>query len=130
MKIFFDTNVIISSFLTQGISYEVIMDAVIHHQVYYSEFLVKEVEKVLKDKFCFSSEFVQEIKNFLKKSFIKGKTSKSILHITSDNIDNQLLSDALNSQVDLFITGDKELLKIKKIHQIKIISSSQYWFLS
>ncbi|MCS7151532.1 MAG: PIN domain-containing protein [Endomicrobia bacterium] len=58
MKFYFDTNVIIAAFLTKGICFDMLVDAVLCHQGYFSEVLIKEVKKVLQKK-KFSQKSIQ-----------------------------------------------------------------------
>lgn len=130
MKIYFDTNVIISAFLTMGSSFDVIADAVEQHRVYYTDFLIEEIERILMDEFRFSKANTKEKLDFIKKYFIEGETAKEFIRICKDESDNHILSDALFNRVDLFISGDSELLKIKQYKNMQIISPGEYWLIS
>ena len=129
MKIYFDTNVIISAFLTMGSSFEVIIDAVEQHEVYYTDFLIYEIERILAEKFHFSKPSVKEKTDFIRRHFIKGETAKVVISLAKDKNDNTILSDALCNNVDLFITGDKELLEIKQHKSLRIITPAEYWII-
>ena len=45
----------------------------------------------------------------------------------NDNDDIFILSTALNGKAELFVTGDKELLELKKIQSMRIISPRKFW---
>ncbi|PIU51132.1 hypothetical protein COS91_06125 [Candidatus Desantisbacteria bacterium CG07_land_8_20_14_0_80_39_15] len=51
MKILFDTNVLVAGFLNRGVCREVISIASIVHQIYYTDFIITELQNVLKNKF-------------------------------------------------------------------------------
>ena len=127
MKILFDTNVIISGFVSQGYSFDVIKDTANKHEVYYTEYLLKETQKNLSTKFPLSHEAVNSIINTVKKQFIEGKTANTIKKISRDSKDDQILADAVTNDIDIIITGDKDLLELKNYKGIKIIMPKDYW---
>jgi len=127
LKILFDANVIISGFVSQGYSFDVIKDAVNKHEVYCTKYLLKETQKNLSTKFPLSHEAMNSIINTVKKQFIEGKTANTIEKISRDPKDDQILADAVINDIDIIITGDKDLLVFKKYKGIKIISPQDYW---
>ena len=127
MKIFFDANVIISGFVSQGYSFDVIKDAVNKHEVYSTEYLLKETQKNLSTKFPLSHEAINSIINTVKKQFIEGKTANSVEKISRDPEDDQVLADAVTNEIDIIITGDKDLLVLKTYKGIRIIHPNKYW---
>ncbi len=129
MKLFFDTNVIISGSITRGYSFEVIKDAIYKHEVYYTEYLLKEIKEVLLSKYSFSDSIRQATLSIMKKYFIKGKTAGIVKKICRDSDDNQILADALANGIEFLITGDKDLLVLKEYQGMKIILPKQYWSL-
>ena len=127
MRVLFDANVIISGFVTRGYSFDVIKDAVYKHEVYYTEYLLKEIQRVLPNKFPLSGGVIHFAVFVIKKYFTKGKTAGTIEKICRDPNDNQILADALMNSIEVIITGDKDLLDLKNYTGIKIISPKEYW---
>lgn len=127
MRILFDANVIISAFVSQGYSFEVIKDAANKHEVYCTEYLLKETQKNLSTKFPLSGETINSIINTVKKQFIEGKTANTVEKISRDPKDDQILADAVTNDIDIIITGDKDLLELKNYKGIKIIMPKDYW---
>ena len=129
MKIFFDTNVLISAFVARGYSYDVVKDAGHKHDLYCSKHIVEEIERVLPDKFHLSSTVTHAALALIKRYFIHGKSANRVEKACRDSADNQLLADAALVGVDLIITGDKDLLVLKEYQGIKIIAPREYWHL-
>lgn len=127
MKILFDANVIISGFVSQGYSFDVIKDAANKHEVYCTEYLIKETQKNLSTKFPLSYEAVKAIISTVKKQFSEGKTANTVEKISRDPKDDQTLADAVTNAIDIIITGDKDLLELKNYKGIKIIMPKDYW---
>lgn len=127
MRIFFDTNVLVSGFVSRGLSFDVIKDAIYRHEVYCSEAILKEARRVLSTQFSLSNEAVRLAMDTLAKHFTRGVTAESLETVAPDPADNQILADALANECDLLVTGDKELLALKRHHRLRIISPVEYW---
>ena len=127
MRIFFDTNVLVSAFVSRGLSFDVVKDAIYRHDVYSSEALLKEFRKVLSAKFHLSEEALRFAADTLAKYFIKGMTAPAVEAACRDPADNRILADALANECDLLVTGDKELLALKHHRRLRILSPGDYW---
>lgn len=127
MKILLDTNVLIAGFTGRGSCHELIIDATGTYDIYYTDYIIDEFQKVLKKKFDFQEKLVQEFINLIKGAFKKGKTATQIPPVCRDADDNQILADALVNNIDVIITGDSDLLEMKNYQGIKIISPTGYW---
>ena len=128
MKIFLDTSVIISAFITHGYAAELLEYCLINHKIYTSDFIIEEVNKNLKTKFEYSDEEIGEVINFIKSNFINvGKHKKFKGIITRDVDDDNVLAAAAFEKVDCLVTGDKDLLIIKNYKNISILSPGDFW---
>jgi len=127
MRILFDTNVLVSAFMHGGASYDVIEQAIHGNEVFYTDFIIGEFRKVFTKKFHYSEAFTDEYIKFMRKFFLKGNTAEEKEDICRDPDDNQVLADALISKIDAIITGDKDLLVLKKYKGIRIILPKKYW---
>lgn len=127
MKILFDTNVLISGFISRGYSFDVIKDAIFRHEVYYTKYLLTEVQRILSTKFPLSDETVDFIIYTIKRHFTKGRSADTVEKICRDPDDNQVLADIIKNDIDIIVTGDKDILELKAYQGIKIISPKEYW---
>jgi uncharacterized protein len=128
MKIFLDTNVVISAFITHGYAAELMEYCLTNHKIYTSDFIIGEVEKNLKNSFGYNEIEVNEVINFMKSNFINvGKYKKLSKPVSRDIDDDNVLAAALFEKVDCIITGDKDLLTIGNYKKIKILSPRNFW---
>ncbi len=128
MKIFLDTNVIVSSFITHGFTAELMEYCLINHKIYTSDFIIEEVEKNLKNSFGYNDAEVNEVINFMKSNFINvEKYEKLNKEVSRDKDDDNVLAAALSEKVDCIVTGDKDLLTIENYKRIKILSPRNFW---
>ncbi len=91
MKIILDTNVILSSFITTGLSSRVLDICIDQHHLYISEFIIDEVTEKLKNKFKIPQKALKRIKNFLNNNFIFINPLNELPSICKDKDDNNIL---------------------------------------
>ncbi len=116
MKIVFDTNVLISGFLTtSGISQSVFSIGIRRHVVICSEFILEELEEKLMKKLEAPKESVEQLIIFLRKRAVVLSVPHDNEIKFSDANDIPVLSLVKVSKANYFITGDRKLLEIKKM---------------
>lgn len=127
MKIIFDTNVILSAFLTQGMSWRVFEKCLDEHEVFISDWIIKEVREKLTKKFKVPKEEVDKALKFIKSNFFvvvpKGNKPKK----SRDEDDNNLLLLADFISAKALITGDKDLLTLKKYKKTTILNPTKFY---
>jgi putative PIN family toxin of toxin-antitoxin system len=127
MRIFLDTNVLVSAVATRGLCADALREILIYHQLIISSSLIKELEGALYKKLGVPENLTSELVELLKKESVFS-TSSSLPGIEiKDKDDLTILSCALNGKADLFITGDKELLGLKRIGDMEILSPRAFW---
>ena|SRR3989338_9265543 len=127
MRVVLDTNVLIAAFATQGICHLILESILTHHEFILSPGILKEIESVLKRKINIPHAKRQEIIKFLKDQSIllEDKTISALSCRDPDDI--KVLALAIQGKVDFLITGDDDLLILKKVRQVPIISPREFW---
>lgn len=128
MRIVLDTNVYISGILFGGNS-RAILELIIEGKLdlFISEAIIKEINDVLlRLKFNFSQEVVRNIINEI--NLISELVNPKVKHdiIERDVDDNIIIDCAVESNSRFIITGDKDLLEIKKFKEIWIINPGDF----
>jgi putative PIN family toxin of toxin-antitoxin system len=126
MKIVFDTNVILSAFLTQGLSARVLDICIGLHKLYISPWIINEVNEVLRSKFTLQEKQLVRVNKFIKDEFHFINPSGAAPLICRDPDDNNILHIAEFIKADILITGDKDLLSLKEYLNTKIINPRQF----
>ena len=127
MKVFLDTNVLVSATATRGLCADVLRAVLTSHQLVVSEPLFTELERVLLKKFGVPGNLVAELLEILKQdAHYSSPTSLPNIEIR-DKDDVTILSSAVNGEADIFVTGDEELLKLGKVEKLEIISPRIFW---
>jgi putative PIN family toxin of toxin-antitoxin system len=128
MKIFADTNVLVSAFTARGLCADLFEAILADHQLMTGEFVLQELERVLATKLNVPDNKVLEILQFLNKYHVEPIPEKPSEINVRDEDGRWVLESALRVKADLLVTGDKDLLVLsKKITQIKIISPRGFW---
>jgi putative PIN family toxin of toxin-antitoxin system len=128
IRIILDTNLWISFLLSQEFSK---LDKLLLNgktKLLFSEELIEEFLTVVKRpklKKYFAPSDVQKLLNTINEvaEFIDVKSNVSICR---DEKDNFLLSLAFDGKADFLITGDKDLLVLKKIEHTSIVTIQEY----
>lgn len=127
MKVFFDTNVLISAFIAHGASSEVFEYCLSSCRVFTTQFVLDETRKVLSPEFRFSPAVVEEICGFLSGNLELVEAEPLDEPICRDPDDEFILSGALSAAVDCLITGDEDLLVIEEYKGIRILKPGDFW---
>lgn len=127
MRVFLDTNVLISAVATRGLCADVLREVLIHHRLIISAPLLTELKRALRKKVGIPEELIAQLVDMLQQDSHLS-TSSSLADIdVQDKDDLIILSTALNAEANLFITGDKELLELKKVGEMQIVSPRKFW---
>jgi len=127
MRIFLDTNVIVSAVATRGLCADVMREVLVRHELVISEELLKEVEGVLRDKVGVPQGVIAEIIELLRDGAILAKSSPEADLPIRGPSDRALISAAVNRKTDFFVTGDRELLGLSVAGPLEIISPRGFW---
>lgn len=127
MKIFLDTNVLVSAVATRGLCADVARDVFISHQLVVSAPLLAELKNILLSKFEIPDTLINELIELLQRDALFSIPSAVSEFDIQDKDDVIILSSALNGNADLFITGDKELLELQKLKNMEIVSPRMFW---
>ena len=127
MKVVLDTNVIIASFATRGLCHSVFELCLDRFEIGISSFLIGEVESNLSKKLRLPHEIITEITEFLSENAWMIDIDDIPKDVCKDPDDAKILALAQKSDAAFLITGDKELLALKKFKSTKILSPRQFW---
>jgi hypothetical protein len=127
MKVVLGTNVIIASFATRGLCHAVFELRLDRYEIVISSFLIEEVETNLSKKLGLPFKLVKEITDFLSENAETIKIAAVPKNMCRDPADARVLALVQKSEAAFLISGDKELLAIKKFGSTRILSPRQFW---
>lgn len=127
MNIFFDTNVLISAFITHGSCADVFEFCLVNHHVCVSDFVIKEMKTTLTAKLGYSKRETDELLAFFKRHARIVSDSLPKEKISRDRSDDHILAAAAKSAAAFLVTGDADLLILRTFKQVSIISPKDFW---
>lgn len=128
MKIFADTNVLVSAFTARGLCADLLEVILADHQLMTGEVVLKELERVLTKKLKVPESKVSNVVKFLRKHHVEPTPDKPSIVKVRDEDDRWVLESAIRAKADILVTGDKDLLDIsKKVPRLRIISPKGFW---
>lgn len=132
MKIFADTNVLVSAFSARGLCADLLEVILADHQLMTGEVVLRELERVLIEKMKVPESKVAEVMIFLRKHHVEPVPEKPSNIKVRDEDDRWVLESAIRAKADILVTGDKDLLDVdqdvtKEGLQLRIISPRGFW---
>jgi putative PIN family toxin of toxin-antitoxin system len=131
VKVFLDTNVLVSGFATRGLCADVIRLILAEHELFTADIVLTELKRVLKHKIQLPGEQIQEILTFLESQTVQHKpTSPSSIPVHVED-DQWVLASALAAKADVLVTGDKDLLDVvEQVSGLTITDPRGFWNLA
>ena len=126
LRVVADTNVLVSAAIAKGNEYLLLKEAKLGRiRLVLSLQIIKELKGVLsRPKFGFSNEQVESVvKHIISISEIIITTSE-IDVVRADPDDNRIIEAAIDGNADYIASGDKDLLRLQKFRNIKIIPAA------
>lgn len=128
MKVFADTNFLVSAFATRGLSADVLQVILAEHEIMTGEFVLIELHRVLTTKLKLPIEIAREAEQLLRQYYIESVPDHPSEVQVRDEDDRWVLESALRAGAEILITGDKDLLDISdKVAELKIITPREFW---
>jgi len=127
MRVFLDTNVLVSAVATRGLCADVLREILVSHQLVVAAPLIAELTHILRTKIGIPQEIISDFVKVLTQDSILSENTELTNIDINDKDDILILSTALNGNAELFVTGDNELLELGKIQSMRIVSPRKFW---
>lgn len=127
MKVFFDTNVLISAFISRGTCSELYEYCLKAHSICVHQKVLDEIFDKLVNKFHYPKNVAERAMLFVKEHADILPSAPSPLSLCKDADDDILLSAAVNARVDCIVSGDGDFLELKKVQGISVIKPADFW---
>jgi putative PIN family toxin of toxin-antitoxin system len=127
VKVVLDSNVIVAAFAARGLCgalFELCLD---RHTIILSDFILTEVRRAFAQKLKMPKHSIGKIESYLREVCVLSSFDKITENICRDKDDNNIIALAVSAKADFIITGDKDLLVLKKYQFIRIVSPREFW---
>ena len=127
MRVFLDTNVLISAFATRGLCADVLHTVLAEHQLVLGETVLSELARVQRAKFGSPDALVAETLAFLRReAAVTSETTDPGLSLR-DPTDILIVGEALAAGAQVLVTGDRDLLDVAPQAPLPILSPRSFW---
>jgi putative PIN family toxin of toxin-antitoxin system len=127
MRVFLDTNVLASAAATRGLCSDVLREVFASHELIVSEYLIKELRRVLTDKFSLPSDIREEYIWLLHQDTVVAEEAAPPPIQLKDKSDILILGAAVQAKADVLVTGDLELQNLERVGDLLILSPRGFW---
>ncbi|MCP9915355.1 putative toxin-antitoxin system toxin component, PIN family [Cyanobium sp. ATX 6F1] len=110
MRVFFDTNVLVSAFLARGLCSDLLRLVLTEHTLVSSEVVLDELRDVLGRKGRLPPAQIEAIEKLLRDQPVGARPPEHLELGLVDADDEWVVASAVLIEADLFVTGDQGVL--------------------
>jgi len=127
VRVFLDTNVLVSAFASRGLCAEVLELVLLDHDPVVGRNVLRELDKALREKVKLPAVRSAEIIDFVASEAIRVVDKAAPANANVDRADALVLGEALAVEAQLFVTGDAALLRLATVDALEIVSPRRFW---
>jgi len=126
VKIVLDTNVLIAALIARGVCHELLEHCVLRHTLFTSEFILEETQEKLIEKFGYTADLSGDAIRVLRSRMKVVIPSKLEGQVCRDLDDDNVLAAAVSGNCDCIVTGDEDLLVLKRFEGVDIFTPRNF----
>ncbi len=127
MKIFLDTNVLVSAVATRGLCADLFHAVLAEHQLIVGEAVLAELRRVLRQKMRLSADTIAEMDTFLRRQASVVTKAPPLRIKLRDPDDLVVLAEAVAGAAEVLVTGDQDLLSMAARAPLPIVTPRGLW---
>jgi putative PIN family toxin of toxin-antitoxin system len=127
LRVFLDTNVIVSALTARGLSADVFRIVITEHELLTGEVNIAELRDVLGNRMAVPAPAVEAAELLLREQIVVPKPLRPLRIKVRDPDDRWALASAVAGKADVLVTGDKDLLVLGKTAPLQILTPRGLW---
>ena len=128
IRVFLDTNVLVSGFATRGLSADVVRLLLAEHELLTGEVVLEETRRVLTEKFGVPKGKADEIERLLRRRHVESIPDAGLPVEGRDPDDEVVLASAIAAEAEILVTGDSDLLDVAdEVDALRIMTPRTFW---
>lgn len=127
MRVFLDTNVLVSAFASRGLCADLLELVLLEHDLILVQNVLRELDEALREKVRLPAAHATEIAEFISGEATLLVEDAEPANVKADLDDARVLGEALAGQAEMFVTGDAALLRLGAVDALRIVSPRQFW---
>ena len=127
MRVFPDTNVLVSAFATRGLCADLLRLVTAEHDLLVGEVVLVELDRVLRRRIRLPGSTIADIDTFLRDFEVIEKPSSPASTRLPDPDDAWILASAVAGHADVLVTGDRDLLDAADRCPLRVTDPRGFW---
>ena len=127
MRVFLDTNVLVSAFASRGICADLLRHILVEHDLITGEAVLTELKRTLLKRINVPPKVVAEIEHLLRDHQVVAKPRRHLDLGLRDADDEWIIASAVAGEADALVTGDRDILETTVQLPIRVYSPRQFW---
>ena len=127
MKVYLDTNVLVSAFATRGLCADIVHAVLAEHQLLIGDAVLAEVRRSLRQKVRLSPATIAEVEAMFRQQGTMVVNAPPFTIKIRDADDLAILSEAIAGGADVLVTGDRDLLDVAARAPLPIVTPRGFW---
>jgi putative PIN family toxin of toxin-antitoxin system len=127
VRVFLDTNVLVSAFATRGLCADLFRHVLAEHDLITGEVVIEELRRVLRDRIKVAARTVTAIEQLLRDQSVVPKPAEPYPLPIRDTDDRWVLASAVAGKADVLVTGDSDLLEMASRAPLPIVDPRGFW---
>ena len=127
MRVYPDTNVLVSAVATRGLCADLFQAILSNHELLIGETVLVELARVLARKLHLAPSTITEWDGFLRRQGEIIPTGPLLRVKVRDPQDRAILAEAVAGRADVLVTGDRDLLVLAARPPLRILSPRDFW---
>jgi putative PIN family toxin of toxin-antitoxin system len=127
LRVFLDTNVLVAAFATRGLCADVFGLAAVDHALLIGEPVLAELRRILETKLRMPLSARREVLQVLDRFPMVPVADVPLSLGIGDADDDWVVACAIAAAADVFVTGDKALLELRRVQRMPIVSPREFW---
>ncbi len=127
MRVFLDTNVLVSAFASRGICADLLRHILVEHELITGEVVLTELKRTLLKRIKVPPNVVAEIEDLLRDHQVVAKPRRHLDLGLRDADDEWIVASAVVGKADALVSGDRDILETIIHLPVRVYSPRQFW---
>ena len=127
MRVFLDTNVLVSAFATRGLCADLFSCVLLEHELVVGDVVLVELRRALRDRIKMPRRLIEEIDDLLREAVLVPKPKQHLNLGISDADDEWIVASAVAGHADALVTGDSALLAAASRAPLPLLNPRGLW---
>jgi len=127
VRVFLDTNALISAFATRGLCADLFRSVIAEHDLVVGEIVLEEFRRVLRTRFKMPRDRIDQAEELLRSYEVIARPTAKDPVLLRDSDDRWVLANARAGNIDVLVTGDSDFLNIRDQAGLRIVTPREFW---